>query len=482
MNETPIGLKWRAGFWYVTFVVWLGISVDILVYSIIVPVIPFRLEKLGYDNVSSRAGWLLFSYSVGLVLATIPTAMISERYNARQRPLVFGILLLIVAIIMLMEAPVYWLMVIARFLQGLASTLVWVPGLALLCDTVTENVVGRQMGITLSGISFGFLLGPPVGGALYDRFGFRGTCLFGVIAAFVDLIFRLIVIERKDALKWDFDPQIGAVNTTRPGDNASASAEQKNADGVVANVSQTNENENADTPPSEPNSEGTSKVHLSLAAVVLFLLKEPRAWTSILCILISGIIATLLEAPLPVHMNRVWNFDSQKVGLVFIASVVPSFVSTLLAGYFSDKFGAAPVMSIGLVLAIPFWISITYDILALFIVSFAVELFFISGAFAPLNAELAHVSRATEGIGYAHVSGAFNIAYGVGSAVGPIIGGQVFDHVKNGWPVLCYIAIGLVAATATLVFFGLGDESLFSKTRRFLDRRKSSDLPSSGST
>ena len=64
--------------------------------------------------------------------ATFPVAMLSERYNARQAPLVLGIILLVGSLIMLMEAPVFWLMVLARVLQGVGSTFVWVIGLALL--------------------------------------------------------------------------------------------------------------------------------------------------------------------------------------------------------------------------------------------------------------------------------------------------------------------------------------------------------------
>lgn len=51
-----------------------------------------------------------------------------------------------------------------------------------------------------------FLIGPPVGGALYSRFGFHGPCIFGIIAAVLDLVGRLIVIERKEALHWNHDP------------------------------------------------------------------------------------------------------------------------------------------------------------------------------------------------------------------------------------------------------------------------------------
>jgi hypothetical protein len=39
-----------------------GVSTDLLIYSIPVPVLPFQLQALGYDNVSSRVGWLLFAF------------------------------------------------------------------------------------------------------------------------------------------------------------------------------------------------------------------------------------------------------------------------------------------------------------------------------------------------------------------------------------------------------------------------------------
>lgn len=39
-----------------------GVATDLLVYSIIVPVMPFQLERLGYHAVSALTGWLLFAY------------------------------------------------------------------------------------------------------------------------------------------------------------------------------------------------------------------------------------------------------------------------------------------------------------------------------------------------------------------------------------------------------------------------------------
>jgi len=54
--------------------------------------------------------------------------------------------------------------------------------------------------------TFSQLIGPPVGGALYGRFGIRGPCAFSIVVIFVDLIGRNMVIERKEALTWGFDP------------------------------------------------------------------------------------------------------------------------------------------------------------------------------------------------------------------------------------------------------------------------------------
>jgi hypothetical protein len=53
---------------------------------------------------------------------------------------------------------------------------------------------------------FSQLVGPPVGGALFNRFGIRGPCIFGVMVISVDLIGRLLLIERKEALALGFDP------------------------------------------------------------------------------------------------------------------------------------------------------------------------------------------------------------------------------------------------------------------------------------
>lgn len=58
--------------------------------------------------------------------------MLSERYNNRRIPLIVGLLALVGSQIMFMEAPTYWVLCLARVLQGISSSAVWIVGLALL--------------------------------------------------------------------------------------------------------------------------------------------------------------------------------------------------------------------------------------------------------------------------------------------------------------------------------------------------------------
>ena len=48
------------------------IMLDSVQKNIVVPVLPYRLEALHYANISALTSWLLFSYSVGILLCWYP--------------------------------------------------------------------------------------------------------------------------------------------------------------------------------------------------------------------------------------------------------------------------------------------------------------------------------------------------------------------------------------------------------------------------
>ncbi|KAF9015431.1 MFS general substrate transporter [Cyathus striatus] len=439
LKSLPAGFKWRSSYSFATLVVGLGIATDLLVYSIIIPVMPFHLEALGYNDVPSLAGWLLFAYSGGLVSSTIPIAWFSEKYQARRWPLVLGLSILIGSQVMLMEAPMFTVMCIARVFQGIGSSMVWVVGLALLCDSVPENLVGRQLGLAMTGLSIGMVIGPPIGGAIYNYFGYRGPFIFGLCITAVDLTGRLLVIEKKDSSQQNH------------------STENKENETIVCEATPNNLESALAIGSSDPS-------HVSFISVIVLLAKSPRAMVAVATILVYGVVFTTLEPTLPLRLQEIWGLGPGKVGLIFFAAVIPTFISSPLSGYLSDRIGTGIITVLCLALSVPWWIVICVKgPLALFITSFALQSFFTSGTISPLTAELAATSRQIEGVGYAHVYGAFNLAYGIGNAVGPVVGGQLYDRVKHGWTALCLLSAALLVACVIPTFCITGDETVLKK-------------------
>lgn len=91
----------------------LTVLVDTAAFSIAAPIIPFRLEELGYNDVGDKVGWIIACFGAGLIAAT-PIAvyvgcairfcsswlrkltLVRESYSSkisnRQLPLLAGIL------------------------------------------------------------------------------------------------------------------------------------------------------------------------------------------------------------------------------------------------------------------------------------------------------------------------------------------------------------------------------------------------------
>ncbi|KAG5654297.1 hypothetical protein H0H81_005146 [Sphagnurus paluster] len=211
--------------------------------------------------------------------------MLSEHYVMRRIPILLGLVALLGSQAMLMEAPNYPVMCIARILQGISSSVIWVVGLALLCDTTPEDLVAR----------------PPVGGALYSALG---PFVFAMAAAVLDLIARLFIIERKDALKWGIDPKIPRrvkQKTEEEGVAGRAPVQPSPFSRPIPNDSESNMevSMNGILAPFEGSISGTetfliedetSKKGLSLPVVIMRLFQSSRASVAIFITFIYGYV------------------------------------------------------------------------------------------------------------------------------------------------------------------------------------------------
>lgn len=128
----------------------------------------------------------------------------------------------------------------------------------------------------------GVLVGPPAAGALYERWGFRAPFIFGIIITFVDLLARLLIIERKDAIKWGVDP---AAYTSHSDDNSPP------ADSEAAAVTTEVQHTQSEKPESSPPSVTPAVTSYTPLGLLWRLLRSSRAMICILNTLVYGYVS-----------------------------------------------------------------------------------------------------------------------------------------------------------------------------------------------
>jgi len=117
---------------------------------------------------------------------------------------------------------------------------------------------------------------------LFDTLGFRAPFIFGVIAAVLDLIGRLLILERREALEWGHDP---ALLSTMP--TLEVEQPEKSPDETLSNGPQ-----NVVERPSVESAAGdiSPSSDLSLWEVFLIILKSRRAMVACLLAALYGYV------------------------------------------------------------------------------------------------------------------------------------------------------------------------------------------------
>lgn len=87
-------------------------------------------------------------------------------------------------------------LIVARALQGLSAAAVWVVGLAIISENVAPERVGEAMGHTTIALTWGFLLGPLIGGLVYEKFGYYVTFTVPAALIIVDIVMRFAMVEK----------------------------------------------------------------------------------------------------------------------------------------------------------------------------------------------------------------------------------------------------------------------------------------------
>ncbi|BCR90257.1 MFS transporter [Aspergillus chevalieri] len=468
-KKRPAMLYWRAHKNYILFVVAFAVFTDMFLYGMIVPVAPTALQNrvgLDADQQQQWTSILLALYGASLLATSPLTGYLADRIQSRQWPLLFGLVALAISTALLCIGTSLGLWIAGRILQGASTAVVWTAGLALLADTMDSQTLGQSMGYVGMAMTLGLMCGPLIGGVLYQKGGYYSVygLAFGLIG--VDILARVVMIERKDAIPW-FKAEEVSLSEDQGQERVSAEKPPSNniAPRSIAPTPEpeaTTQAAAAPPPPPTPSARRFGRLRT--------LLNSSRLMVSIWTYLIVSLAVTSFDSVLPLFVEETFLWKQTAQGLIFIAISVPSFLDPVV-GWIVDKWPLAGrfVCSGALFASVPILVCLrfvdenTIGDKVLLCALLALAGLCVACLMPPVMVEVSCVVNEKEaaapnvfgeGGAMALAYGVLNSAWAAGSIIGPFFAGFIRDDA--GWGTMAWALSILTGVTGVPVLMFLG--------------------------
>lgn len=187
-------------------VVWLTVFIDLLGFSIIIPILPDLAVTLGGGKIALAVAAL---YALMNFLFSPFWGSLSDRYG--RRPIIL-ISVLITAVAQFLFGFVGSLTMLAlqRCLAGIGSANISAAN-AYIADISTKENRTKNMGLIGAAFGMGFIIGPVMGGYLYEYYGLMGVGIAsGLLSLFnfamAALFLKESLIEKNTSSRNTLDP------------------------------------------------------------------------------------------------------------------------------------------------------------------------------------------------------------------------------------------------------------------------------------
>jgi DHA1 family tetracycline resistance protein-like MFS transporter len=354
------------------------VTLDTALLGLVAPLLPDIEERTGAAG--GELGAALAAYAVPIVVLSLPLGRAADSVG-RRTFLIAGLVLTAAGSALIAASDSIAVLMGGRAVQGIGSAASWIAALALVSDLAAPGRRGEAIGVALAATGAGSIAGPALGGVAADVLSFEAPFLIVGGASLALAACALAVLPREARRRAPAaSPWRTIATSTRSGTGAVATAV------VLAGA-------------------GT----LGLVEVVAPLDLDARLGlsSSVIGLLFAGSIA--VDAALAPLGGR-WGDRRGRRGPAASGLAAMALSAVLLAGL-GGTLGAALALGV-------------YG--AGFSLSFAAAIPWLDEAFGALERGLAY--------------GVLNMLYAAGYAIGPVIGGALFDLGGAG------LAYGLVAA------------------------------------
>lgn len=211
------------------------------------------------------------------------------------------------------------------------------------------------MGVTLSGMSTGVMIGPLLGGLIYEKVGYYAVFVVVLAITTVDLILQLFMIEKSTARTWlrstGESTHYGTINNKRDDDDVARPAVSTGDREPQEDQSRLSSESYHEEDPlihetHERERSGVSKRLAARFPTTYALMTSGRLVAAMYGGFVQISIICSFDSILPIFVHRTFGWGSSATGLIFLAISIPSLVAPLV-GLLSDRVGTRIVVLVG---------------------------------------------------------------------------------------------------------------------------------------
>jgi multidrug resistance protein len=349
----------------------LSVSVALIMtgFGIVMPVFARRLEDFGSGV--TELGYITMGFALAQFILSPILGFLGDRIG--RRPIILLALGGYAAVnIGFLFAPSTAVLMVLRCLEGAVTAGLLPAAQATVGDIVPASRRAQGVSIVMAGYGFGFVLGPFIGGILYDMWGFAAPFIASSSMGLIALAFASVLVPE-----------------TRLGVTRSKTEVESNRYG--------------------------QKTFLS------GYLPKPLI-TFIILILVSFVLTFTFAFISPVMVFYVYddlNFSATQFGLLIGVLGLAMVLGQIFLGGLSDKYGRKPIIISGLIISSIFYVGMI--IFTRFATCFLVSAIGGIGSALATSATSAYVLDISDDGNKSRIQGVRGSAMALGEAIGPLL-------------------------------------------------------------
>lgn len=154
--------------------------------------LPSVAEALEIDAVA--LSWVPMAYLTASAMFVLIFGRVADMFG-RKRVFLLGTVSVILTSLIAASAQNEMWLISGRFLQGISAAMLYATQVAIISSIYPPEQRGQMIGLAVSGIYFGLMLGPIFGGSLIELFGWRASFVLHIPLCLIVIVIGLVAVS-----------------------------------------------------------------------------------------------------------------------------------------------------------------------------------------------------------------------------------------------------------------------------------------------